>query len=312
MRAIILAAGKGGRLKGAIGDLPKCLTPMGDRTLLDFQLKSIRSFGVKDIVLVLGYEMDRVLERLPSYRDLKFTVVKNTDYETTNTAYSLWMARHEMTDDFLYLNGDVLFHPESAAATGPCIRAQRACRRTEALRRGGSQGPARRRTHRRDREGYPPQGRVRGVRGAGEVFPERSARPFPARLENIVDGGSKMAYFESALNGIASTEPLTAVDITDLPCVEIDFPEDLKHAQEVVLPRIEGKSRAEAAQESCSTSKETSTFLFSNRSTTTWSAATRWTRPFPLLRYRLAQSGKPRNRARSRSDRAVEEKGPVR
>ena len=243
MRAIILAAGKGGRLKGAIGDLPKCLAPMGDRTLLDYQLKGIRSLGVRDVVLVLGYEMDRVIERLPSYWDINFTVVKNTDYETTNTAYSLWMARHGMTDDFLYLNGDVLFHPEVlrrlvrayepntlAVERKPCGEEE-----VKVLLDG-----ARIREIGKD---IPPKAACGEFVGLAK-FSKEIGPAFSRALEGIIDGGSKMAYFESALNGIAPTEPLTAVDITDLPCVEIDFPEDLKHAQEVVLPRIEGEARA--------------------------------------------------------------------
>ena len=64
MRAVILAAGRGGRLRGAAGDRPKCLARVGARTLLERQMQALRACGVDDIAVVVGYRADDVRARL--------------------------------------------------------------------------------------------------------------------------------------------------------------------------------------------------------------------------------------------------------
>jgi hypothetical protein len=59
-QAIILAAGCGSRLKGAIGNRPKCLADIDGETLLDQQLQLLESAGIRDIFVVVGYQHDAV------------------------------------------------------------------------------------------------------------------------------------------------------------------------------------------------------------------------------------------------------------
>ena len=60
MRAIILAAGKGSRLKGVAGDKPKCLARVGELTLIERQISSLRASGIDDIVAVVGFGAESV------------------------------------------------------------------------------------------------------------------------------------------------------------------------------------------------------------------------------------------------------------
>ena len=53
MRGIILAAGKGSRLNGTLGDKPKCLLRIGGRTLVERQIESLRGVGIDDIAEVV-------------------------------------------------------------------------------------------------------------------------------------------------------------------------------------------------------------------------------------------------------------------
>ena len=68
MRAIILAAGLGLRLQQADKrQLPKCLLQFGGMTLLERHLRLLKSVGVEQIVLALGYRHEQVeaeLDRL--------------------------------------------------------------------------------------------------------------------------------------------------------------------------------------------------------------------------------------------------------
>ena len=64
MRAIILAAGRGARLNGAAGDVPKCLVKMGGLSLIERQIAALRSFDIAEIVVVVGYRaaIERIVD----------------------------------------------------------------------------------------------------------------------------------------------------------------------------------------------------------------------------------------------------------
>ena len=60
MRGVILAAGKGSRLNGIVGDKPKCLLRLGAKTLIERQIEALRRVGIEDIVIIVGCQADRV------------------------------------------------------------------------------------------------------------------------------------------------------------------------------------------------------------------------------------------------------------
>ena len=60
MKAIILAAGLGNRLLPLTEDKPKCLIEFSGKTLLDRLLKTFKSCGVNDIVLVIGHKNEKI------------------------------------------------------------------------------------------------------------------------------------------------------------------------------------------------------------------------------------------------------------
>src|SRR5678810_1351144 len=110
MKAIILAAGKGTRLNGH--DLkPKCLFEVGGQTLLARQVEALREAGIDEIVIVLGFEAERI-RRLYEHTA---SFVINERFGETSSLYSLWLAREHLLDGFVVLNCDVLFHPQLLA-----------------------------------------------------------------------------------------------------------------------------------------------------------------------------------------------------
>jgi choline kinase len=108
MKAIILAAGIGRRLAAAGWDMPKCLLPFGDTTLIDNMLKSLTDNGIKEAAIVVGYKKESVKKAVSAY-PLKLTFFENPDYENTNTINSLWRAAEFADDDIVYFNADILF-----------------------------------------------------------------------------------------------------------------------------------------------------------------------------------------------------------
>ena len=81
MRGVILAAGKGSRLNGTIGDKPKCLLRVGDKTLIERQVEVLRAVGIDDIVAVVGCQADRVRRTCGA----RITYIENTRFAQTNS-----------------------------------------------------------------------------------------------------------------------------------------------------------------------------------------------------------------------------------
>lgn len=114
MKIFILAAGKGERLWPLTKDTPKPLVDVGDGvTLLDEQLDRLRECGVVDeVVIVTGYLGHKVDQKVAGIDipGMQVRTVYNPFYKNSNNLASLWLAQHEMTEDFMVTNGDNLFN----------------------------------------------------------------------------------------------------------------------------------------------------------------------------------------------------------
>src|SRR6202023_2220748 len=100
MRAVILAAGCGGRLRGIVGDRPKGLAVVGDCSLIERQVRTLRERGIAQIAIVTGFHAPEI--RRVCGPDID--IVHNASFASTNSLYSLWLARGLLADGFLVLN----------------------------------------------------------------------------------------------------------------------------------------------------------------------------------------------------------------
>ncbi|MBL7206655.1 MAG: phosphocholine cytidylyltransferase family protein [Candidatus Aenigmarchaeota archaeon] len=115
MKIIILSAGRGIRMGDFTINTPKCLMDLGNgMTVVESQLENIKlNPEISEIVLVLGYLAEQVESKILKYmKELNIKVIFNPFFDVSNNFISLWMARHEMTEDFIILNGDNIFHEE--------------------------------------------------------------------------------------------------------------------------------------------------------------------------------------------------------
>lgn len=111
MKAIILAAGRGRRLYPYTKHIPKCLLDIGGETILEHQINHIRDCGINEVVIVVGFEFEKVENFLRNYDGLgiRIKTLFNPFYQTTNSLISLWIARCEMNEDIVIINGDDVF-----------------------------------------------------------------------------------------------------------------------------------------------------------------------------------------------------------
>lgn len=114
MKAIILTAGVGSRIRPLTDDKPKFLLPIGQKMLGQIMIDNLLKEGVREFVIVTGHFADKVKSFLEStYPFVHFEFIHNPNYASTNTGYSLLLAEKTIGDDsFIKLDGDVLFEPE--------------------------------------------------------------------------------------------------------------------------------------------------------------------------------------------------------
>ena len=113
MKAVILAAGRGTRLRPLTDTMPKCLVQVHGKPLLQYQLECLDHAGIQHCVIVVGYLADQIQRQFGSrFRNVRITYVVNERFLETNNLYSLWLARHELDDDILLMEGDLLFEDD--------------------------------------------------------------------------------------------------------------------------------------------------------------------------------------------------------
>lgn len=110
MKAIILAAGQGTRLRPYTDDRPKCMVAVNGKSILERQLDVMRACGIhdEDITIITGYRGDVIQERL---RGTQINILVNSDYENTNMVCSLMCAGSILKEqkDVLISYGDIIY-----------------------------------------------------------------------------------------------------------------------------------------------------------------------------------------------------------
>ena len=111
MQAMILAAGMGRRLKELTKDATKCMVKVNGVTLIERALTALDKLSLRRIILVVGYEGDRLREYVDSLPiRTPIVYVENPIYDKTNNIYSLYLARNYLLeDDTLLLESDLIF-----------------------------------------------------------------------------------------------------------------------------------------------------------------------------------------------------------
>lgn len=110
MRAVILAAGLGTRLKPLTDKAPKCLTEVNGKPILVNMLENLEKAGIKNTDIVVGYLADAIKDKIGNkFGEMNINYVENQIYDKTNSSYSLWLAVKNLNEDILILEGDVFF-----------------------------------------------------------------------------------------------------------------------------------------------------------------------------------------------------------
>jgi NDP-sugar pyrophosphorylase family protein len=113
MQAVILAAGKGLRLRPVSGDTPKPLVRVGDQTLLDHAIDSLPAC-IDEMIVVTGYKTDLVERHLDQHHaDRDVACVQQTPVDGTGSA--IHAAKDLLSGSFLVINSDDLYSRDDLA-----------------------------------------------------------------------------------------------------------------------------------------------------------------------------------------------------
>jgi L-glutamine-phosphate cytidylyltransferase len=227
--AIILAAGSGRRLGPLTAHTPKCLLPIGGRSILSQMLGRVQQAGIRDALVVTGFEAEQVRRHVESIglTRLRVRLLHNNRFADTNNLYSLHLALGHTNGAVTVLNGDDLFNVNilrrllrdrsDAAATVDFTRPLAADAMQVMLEGGriialGKDLPA---------------AAVVGNAIGLYRFRRRTADLLRSEIERWVVDGRVNAFYVAAINALASRLPLEAVSTAGLTWCEIDDARDL-------------------------------------------------------------------------------------
>ena len=246
MKAIILAAGVGRRL-GKDGQIqPKCLLKFNGKSLLERHLHYLRHYQIDEVVIAVGYQRQRIQDELKALGAGNWvSTVYNPEY-TKGSVISLWSLRQQLVagDDILLMDADVLYDRriiERLVKTNipncflldrdfePGDEPVKLCVRDNYLvefRKQLALGLV-----------YDLMGESVGFFRFGSAAAHRLA----TRIEQYVADGMDEEPYEEVIRDVLLETPeiFGYEDITGLPWIEIDFPQDIQRAQNEILPQIE-------------------------------------------------------------------------
>jgi choline kinase len=243
MRAGILAAGIGRRL----GDArlpPKILLRFGGETLLERHVAFLRHCGIGRIDLIVGHragEVEAEIDRIGA-RDMIVTRF-NPDYDQ-GAIVSLWHLGEALTsgEPVIFMDGDVLYDHRMmerlvASPRENCFLLDRTTEEGEdpvklCMRDGLLVD-----FHKRPQRDYDWWGEWVGFCR----FDPTIAAKVAGATARIVEAGRRDTIYEDAFRDVVVAEPpgtFDVEDITGLPWIEIDFPEDLDKAKSEIFPSL--------------------------------------------------------------------------
>jgi choline kinase len=240
MKAVVLAAGVGSRLRPLTDTTPKGLVPVGGRPILDHALEAFALAGVSEVIVVTGHLHDQIAAYAAKAK-VPCRVIFNPRFDTANNYYSLLVAEPALRGEaFVKVDSDLVFRPavldRMLAAEGDlCL----------AVDTGVTLG------HEEMKVRLDAQGRVNGVSkqlppaecvGESIGMEKVSAALAPQlfdMLRQLDAEGFTNAYYEDAYDRLARTGTvnLRTVDVTGLPWSEVDDAADLARADALFRAR---------------------------------------------------------------------------
>jgi choline kinase len=241
MKAVILAAGQGTRIRSVHGERPKCLIEVDDTTILDHQLEALSKAGINDVAIVVGYEKQQIIHhvmRRNLSRVQRILFIENPAFAITNNIYSLWLALEWVRgDSFVVLNADVIFDAEildmTVRSQAPISMIVDPLWRDETMKVIIHRDRVVQMSKKISREQF--SGTYIGV----TIFSKAIRSRFFRKMRTLISAGRVNDFFNVAVQDLVEEGVHVGCSSTDgLAWAEIDDPTDLSFAQQNVFPQL--------------------------------------------------------------------------
>jgi len=111
MKAVILAAGEGKRLRPFTETMPKVMLPVANKPVLEHVLDALKNSGITEIILVVGYKKEVIMDYFKDYKEIKITYVVQD--KQLGTAHALSKAENHINSSFIVIPGDNIIDGKS-------------------------------------------------------------------------------------------------------------------------------------------------------------------------------------------------------
>jgi L-glutamine-phosphate cytidylyltransferase len=240
MKAVILAAGQGTRIRSVHGERPKCLIEVDGSTILDHQLEALSKAGVYEVAIVVGYQKEQIINhvRVHSHRKQRIDFIENPAYALCNNIYSLWLALDWVRgDNFIVLNADVIFDADilitATRPYAPISMIVDPLWRDETMKVIIDDDRVIEMSKKISRKEF--SGTYIGI----TVFSKSVQNQFFDKMDNLIGAGRVNDFFNVAVQELANEGVHVGFTSTEGSAwAEIDDPIDLIFAQQNVFPQL--------------------------------------------------------------------------
>jgi len=111
MKAVILAAGEGKRLRPFTETMPKVMLPVANKPIIEHVFDAVKNSGIDEIIVIVGYKKEVIMDFFKDYKGIKITYV--TQEKQLGTAHALLQAKNKVKENFIVLAGDNIIDKKS-------------------------------------------------------------------------------------------------------------------------------------------------------------------------------------------------------
>ena len=108
MKAVILAGGLGKRLRPFTQVVPKPLLPIGESSVLETQILSLKEYGVTDIIIATNFLSDYIQAFLEGKKNYGINIKISEEKDPLGTCGPVTLVKNDLDTPFLLMNGDIL------------------------------------------------------------------------------------------------------------------------------------------------------------------------------------------------------------
>lgn len=235
-----MAAGTSERLKPLTDEIPKTLLRLGEKTILEHILDTARSEGLQHFDIVTGHGHRAIEEFVREYQQrhpkIHITLIYNDLYDSTGNIVSLLKAQEVFDEDFILINSDTVFHADilkkllAEKNTNAMIVDDVKHLGAEEMKVLVDQQEHIIRIH-KSLDPRTSHGEYVGLLKLGKQVKQQLLASLEKRIAE-----DESVYYEDAIQTMIDDHgvPIQRISTEGLPVMEIDTPEDLRDAENLI------------------------------------------------------------------------------